>query len=32
VALLEHEVFVVLYLDSQHRLVACDELFRGTLA
>jgi DNA repair protein RadC len=32
VAALEHEVFVVLFLDSQHRLVACDELFRGTLA
>jgi DNA repair protein RadC len=32
VAALEHEVFVVLFLDSQHRLIACDELFRGTLA
>jgi DNA repair protein RadC len=29
---LPHEVFVVLFLDSQHRLIACDELFRGTLA
>jgi DNA repair protein RadC len=28
----EHEVFVVLYLDSQHRLIAVEELFRGTLA
>jgi DNA repair protein RadC len=28
----EHEVFVVLYLDSQHRLIAAEELFRGTLA
>jgi DNA repair protein RadC len=27
----EHEVFVVLFLDSQHRLIACEELFRGTL-
>jgi DNA repair protein RadC len=26
------EVFVVLHLDSQHRLIAADELFRGTLA
>ena len=26
------EVFVVLFLDSQHRLIAADELFRGTLA
>src|SRR5207249_11727056 len=28
----EHEVFVVLFLDSQHRLIAAEELFRGTLA
>jgi DNA repair protein RadC len=28
---LEHEVFVVLFLDSQHRLIAAEELFRGTL-
>ena len=27
----EHEVFVVLFLDAQHRLIACEELFRGTL-
>ena len=26
-----HEVFAVLFLDSQHRLVALEELFRGTL-
>jgi len=26
------EVFVVLHLDSQHRLIASEELFRGTLA
>jgi DNA repair protein RadC len=28
----EHEVFVGLYLDSQNRLIAVEELFRGTLA
>ena len=27
----EHEVFVVLFLDAQHRLIASEELFRGTL-
>lgn len=27
----EHEVFAVLFLDSQHRVLACDELARGTL-
>lgn len=27
-----HEVFVALLLDSQNRLIACEELFRGTLA
>jgi DNA repair protein RadC len=26
-----HEVFGVLYLDSQHRLIECEDLFRGTL-
>ena len=31
-AALPHETFVVLFLDSQHRLLAADELFRGTLA
>src|SRR5947209_3724283 len=25
---LEHEVFVVVFLDTQHRLIAADELFR----
>jgi DNA repair protein RadC len=30
--LLEHEVFVALLLDSQHRLIEYVELFRGTLA
>jgi len=29
---LEHEVFVALMLDSQHRLIEYVELFRGTLA
>ena len=28
----EHEVFVCLFVDSQHRLIAAEELFRGTLA
>ena len=27
----EHEVFVCLWLDAQHRVIAFDELFRGTL-
>jgi DNA repair protein RadC len=27
----EHEVFVVVMLDAQHRVIACEELFRGTL-
>jgi len=31
-ASLPHEAFVVMFLDSQHRLLAADELFRGTLA
>ena len=29
---LPHEAFMALFLDSQHRLVAVDQLFRGTLA
>lgn len=28
---LPHEVFALLFLDAQHRLIACEELFRGTL-
>ncbi|QOJ31421.1 MAG: DNA repair protein RadC [Gammaproteobacteria bacterium] len=28
---LEHEVFCCLFLDNRHRLIACDELFRGTI-
>ncbi len=27
----EHEVFVCVFLDAQHRVLAVDELFRGTL-
>jgi len=27
----EHETFVVLHLDSQHRVIEAEELFRGTL-
>jgi DNA repair protein RadC len=27
----EHEVFMVLFLDNQHRIISCDELFRGTI-
>ncbi len=27
-----HEVFLALFLDAQHRLIATEELFRGTLA
>jgi len=27
----EHEVFVALFLDAQHRVLAAEELFRGTL-
>ena len=29
---LPHEAFMALFLDSQHRLLCADELFRGTLA
>jgi len=29
---LGHEVFVVLFLDAQHRLLKADEMFRGTLS
>ena len=28
----EHEVFVVLFLDSQHALISSEEMFRGTLS
>lgn len=30
-AIREHELFIALFLDAQHRLIACEELFRGTL-
>ena len=30
-AALPHEVFACLYLDNQHRVIAFEELFRGTL-
>jgi DNA repair protein RadC len=32
IADLGHEVFIVLFLDAQHRLIACEEMFRGTLS
>jgi DNA repair protein RadC len=28
---LEHEVFCCLYLDKRHRLIQCEDLFRGTI-
>jgi DNA repair protein RadC len=28
---LEYEVFSLLYLDKRHRLIACEEMFRGTI-
>jgi DNA repair protein RadC len=28
---LPYEVFCALFLDNRHRLIACDELFRGTI-
>ena len=31
-ACLPHEVFACMFLDSQNRLIACEEMFRGTLA
>lgn len=27
----EHEVFTLIYLDNRHRLIACQDLFRGTV-
>ena len=27
----EHEVFLALFVDAQHRVIRCEELFRGTL-
>jgi DNA repair protein RadC len=29
---LEYEVFMVVFVDAQHRLIACEQLFRGTLS
>ena len=31
IGVLEHEVFVVVFLDAQHRLIALKEMFRGTV-
>ena len=31
ISAMEHEVFVCLWLDAQHRVLSCEELFRGTL-
>jgi DNA repair protein RadC len=28
----EREIFVAIFLDNQHRVIACEELFKGTLA
>jgi len=30
-ATLEHEVFSVLFLDNRHRIIACEDMFRGTI-
>ena len=27
----QHESFIVLFVDAQHRILACEEMFRGTL-
>lgn len=27
----EHEVFVAAFVDNRHRLIACEEMFRGTI-
>ncbi|WP_371824090.1 RadC family protein [Hahella sp. HN01] len=32
IALLEHEVFMVVFLDSQHKVIAIEEMFRGSIA
>ena len=31
IGVLEHEVFCVVFLDAQHRLIAVQEMFRGTV-
>ena len=28
---LDYEVFMVIFVDAQHRLIACEQLFRSTL-
>ena len=28
---LEHEVFTVLFLDNRHRIITCEDMFRGTI-
>ena len=30
-ATLTHEVFIIVFLDAQNRVIACEEMFRGTL-
>ncbi len=32
IGVLEHEVFAVIFLDAQHRIVALKEMFRGTVS
>ncbi len=27
----DHEVFAVMFMDSQHRIIACEEMFHGTI-
>lgn len=27
----EHEIFCIAFLDNQHRVIACEEMFRGTI-
>lgn len=29
---LDYEVFMVIFVDAQHRLIACEQMFRGTLS
>ena len=31
IGVLEHEVFCVLFLDAQHRIIALNQMFRGTV-
>ena len=32
IGVLEHEVFCVLFLDAQHRIIALEQMFRGTVS